>query len=86
MKQWWLYIIKTQKGKLYTGITVDLMHRFLQHYSGIGGAKFFRSDLPDTIIYVEKCSGRSDASIKEAYIKKLNRKNKEKYIKGELDE
>ena len=86
MTKWYLYMILTQKGKLYTGIAVDVERRFLEHLSGIKGAKFFRSDPPDRLVYVEDCLNRSDASIKESATKKLTRKNKEKLIQGVLNE
>jgi putative endonuclease len=82
MSKWYLYMIKTQKGKLYTGIAVDVERRFLEHLSGFGGAKFFRSDPPEKLVYVEDCLDRSDASQREAFIKKLTRKQKELLIKG----
>ncbi len=75
-------MIQTEKGKLYTGIAVDVERRFLEHLSGINGAKFFRSDPPDRLVYVEDCIDRSDASIKESATKKLTRKKKEQLIKG----
>lgn len=77
---WYVYIIQTQKNKLYTGIARDYERRFLEHLSGIGGAKFFRSDSPDKIVYLEECSDRSIASKREYEIKKLTRKQKEKLI------
>lgn len=80
MNTWYLYIIQTQKGKYYTGITVDVDRRFLEHLSGINGAKFFRSDRPEHLVYVEDCKNRSDASAREAFVKKLTRKQKEKLI------
>lgn len=79
-------MIETSKGKLYTGIAVDVERRFLEHLSGLGGAKFFRSDPPEKLVYVEDCLDRSDASIREAFIKKLSRKQKEKLIAGEFNE
>lgn len=79
-------MIQTQKGKLYTGIAVDVERRFLEHLSGINGAKFFRSDPPEKVVYVENCLDRSDASIKEMATKKLTRKKKEQLIKGFLNE
>ena len=80
-KTWYLYIIQTEKNKFYTGIAVDVERRFLQHLTGIGGAKFFRSDRPDKLVYVEEFHNRSFASIRESEIKKLTRKQKEKMIK-----
>lgn len=85
MKKWYLYMIQTEKGKLYTGIAVDVERRFLEHLSGVKGAKFFRSDPPGKLVYVEDCLNRSDASIKESATKKLTRKKKEELIKGVLN-
>ena len=79
-KTWYLYIIQTEKNKFYTGIAVDVERRFLQHLTGIGGAKFFRSDRPDKLVYVEEFDNRAYASIREHEIKKLKRKQKEELI------
>ncbi|MGZ3786940.1 MAG: GIY-YIG nuclease family protein [Bacteriovorax sp.] len=81
MSEWFVYIIRTEKGRLYTGITTDVERRFQEH-SGQkpNGAKFFRSDRPQKIVYVESCETRSEASIKEAAIKKMTRLQKENFI------
>jgi putative endonuclease len=79
MKNWYLYIIETQQGKLYTGITVDVPRRFKQHINGTG-AKFFRIDKPKTIQYVLMMDDRSSALKREAAVKKLNVKQKRALI------
>jgi len=80
-KAWFVYIIKTQKDRLYTGITTDLARRFQEHQSDMSkGAKFFRSDKPEKIVYSELRENRSSASIREAEIKRLTRKQKEDLI------
>ncbi len=82
-KPWWVYIIETVSGKLYTGITTDVERRFAEHCSGTKsqgpksrGAKFFRSDKPGGVVYTERCADRSEASKREAAIKKLSRRKK----------
>jgi putative endonuclease len=72
---WYLYIIETEKNKLYTGIATDVERRFVEHLIGIG-AKYFRSDEPKKIVYCEVFKNRSEASIREAAIKKLSKKEK----------
>ncbi len=73
----------TAKKRLYTGITTDVERRFKEHSGKLPrGAKFFRSDRPKKIVYLEKCRDRSEASVKEAAIKKLSRIQKEKFIKS----
>jgi putative endonuclease len=79
---WYLYIIKTEENTLYTGIAKDYERRFLEHLSGVGGAKFFRRYTPDKIVYLEEHSNRSKASVAEAYIKSLSAKEKRAFIKS----
>ena len=76
---WYLYIIETEKGKFYTGITTDVERRFGEHASGTG-AKYFRSDRPKRVVYQEKKKNRSTASKREALIKKMSRAKKQELI------
>ena len=81
MKEWFVYIIWTEKNRLYTGITTDMDRRFKEHKGEMpNGAKFFRSDKPLEIVYLGIYRDRSEASIKEAAIKKMSRSEKEKFI------
>lgn len=70
---WIVYIIKTESGKLYTGITNNLERRFNAHLKKKTGAKFFRISTPDCIVYQEQHPNRSEASKREFLIKKMNR-------------
>jgi putative endonuclease len=72
---WHVYIIETDDNFYYTGITKNLEKRFEQHANG-SGAKFFNLHTPNRIIYSEDGHTRSSASIREAEIKKLNKKDK----------
>lgn len=72
---WAVYLIRTEKDKLYTGITTDLERRFQQHASG-RGAKYFRSDKPVEMVYSEWHPDRSSASRREYEIKQLSRREK----------
>lgn len=75
---WWVYMVETGSGKLYTGITTDIERRFAEHSGAAGkkGAKFFRSDKPKKIVFQEASKNRSEASKREAGIKKLSRREK----------
>lgn len=78
---WYVYVILTEKNRLYTGITTDIERRFQEHSGELPkGAKFFRSDKPKKIVYVGACKNRSEASINEAAIKKMSRLQKDKFI------
>lgn len=82
MSEWFVYIILTEKNRLYTGITTDVKRRFQEHSGELPrGAKFFRSDKPQKIVYVGPCENRSEAAMKEAAIKKLTRLQKNNFIK-----
>ena len=78
---WYVYIILTEKGKFYTGISTDPERRFKEHLSGKKGAKFFRNDLPVRIVYRENCLNRSSATKRELEIKKMTRGQKELLVK-----
>jgi putative endonuclease len=74
--QWVVYIIQTETGKLYTGITNNLKRRFNEHCTGNKGARFFHLSNPEKIVFQESHSDRSHASKREATIKKMSRKEK----------
>ncbi len=76
---YYVYIIKCKDNSLYTGITTDLKRRFAEHKAG-KGASYTRSRGVLKVVYSEKQKNRSLASIREAEIKKMNRKNKIKLI------
>lgn len=78
---WFVYIIESSDQSYYTGITTDLERRFKQHASG-DGAKFFNGRTPVKIVYQEDDHNRSSASKREAEIRKLTRKDKERLIKS----
>lgn len=73
--QWWVYMIQTDQGKLYTGITTDLERRFNEHASG-KGSKYLRGKSLKKMVFTEKSDSRSMASKREAAIKKLTKKQK----------
>ncbi|WP_210396874.1 GIY-YIG nuclease family protein [Motiliproteus sediminis] len=76
---WYLYIIETEGGRLYTGITTDPQRRFTEHQCG-RGAKFFRSDPPRRQVYCCAFPDRSSASREEYRIKQLSRTEKLRLI------
>lgn len=79
---WWVYIIETEKGALYTGITTDVQRRFRQHSGEIkGGAKYFSTGRPVKIRFKKKFKNRSEASKFEALVKGLKRAEKLKLLK-----
>ncbi len=78
---WYLYIILTTNGKLYTEITTDVERRFKEHKTGQKGAKFTKANPPKKVVYTEEFEDRSSASKREWEVKKLSRKQKEALYK-----
>ena len=76
---WKLYIIQCGDGTLYTGITVDIAHRFSMHQSG-KGAKYTRGRGPLMLKYVEVCGSHSEALQREVAVKRLSRQEKMELI------
>ena len=76
---WKLYIIQCGDGTLYTGITVDVAHRFSMHQSG-KGAKYTRGRGPLMLKYVEVCGSHSEALQREVAVKRLSRQEKMELI------
>ncbi len=77
---WYVYIVRTTKGKFYTGISTDVERRFIEHLTGFGGAKALKGDPAEELVYVEEARDRSDASQREYEIKQLKRKQKEQLV------
>ena len=73
---WEVYVIQTDDGKLYTGITSDLARRFDEHQSHKKGARFFHFPEAKKVLFRESHPNRSEASKREMAIKKLTRKEK----------
>jgi putative endonuclease len=75
-KSWFLYIVETEEGLLYTGITKDLERRFQEHQGTKKGAKFFRRSKPERIHFSMKRLAHGDALRLESAVKKLKRQQK----------
>ena len=80
-KNWLIYILKCKDSSLYCGITNNLAKRLKQHKGEAkGGAKYTRSHWPCKLVYEEKSASRSDASQREAIIKKMSKIEKQTLI------
>ena len=77
-KKWLIYILECRDGSLYCGITNNIEKRLKQHKGEIiGGAKYTHSHWPCKLVYEEKSVSRSDASKREAIIKKMSKVEKQ---------
>ncbi len=78
-KNFFVYILLTENNKLYCGYTNNVEKRYHLHKIG-KGAKFTRANKPKSILFVKKCSTKSEALKLEYFIKQLDRSKKLKYI------
>jgi len=72
---WLVYILLTSDGRLYTGITTNMVQRWRKHCSK-KGAKFFYGRKPIALNYLEGEHTRSSAGQREYQIKQLSRLEK----------
>jgi putative endonuclease len=68
-------MLECKDCSIYTGITKNLEDRLTKHKSG-NGAKYLRGRLPIKLMYKEFFKNRSDATKREIFIKKMNKKEK----------
>lgn len=76
---WFLYMLRTPSGMLYTGITTDVERRLVQHQSG-KGAKALRGKGELQKVFHCAAGDRSLASKLELKVKKLSKAQKEKLV------
>lgn len=76
---WFLYIIRTAKQSLYTGITTDVARRLHQHQMG-KGAKHLKGHKDLSVVYQLRVEQRSTALKLEYRIKQLSKIQKEKLV------
>ncbi|WP_290611312.1 GIY-YIG nuclease family protein [Arsukibacterium sp. UBA3155] len=78
---WFLYMIRTAGGQLYTGISTDPKRRLRQHNGELkGGAKALRGKGPLQLVYQQVMANRAEASKAEYQLKQLSKAAKEQRI------
>jgi putative endonuclease len=79
---WYLYMVRTNHGHLYTGITQDVARRFLEHQEGgKKAAKYLRGKGPLKLVFQQEIGSRSSALKAECALKKLPKQQKENLAK-----
>ena len=77
MTAWVVYIVECRNRSYYTGMTNDLARRIKEHKRGLGG-RYTRSFGVRAVVYTEPCRSRGRALRREAAIKRLTRRQKQK--------
>ena len=68
---YFVYIIETEDGTYYTGMTNNLSRRFSEHLSNTAhSATYLRLHRPVYVVYIKECETRSEAMKLEYRIKK----------------
>lgn len=81
-KHWFLYMVRTASGQLYTGISLDPDRRLRQHNGELaGGAKALRGKGPLQLVYQQIYPDRSGASKAEYQLKQLSKAAKERLVR-----
>lgn len=78
-KNYFVYILLTERDTYYCGYTDDVQRRFKAHCEG-KGAKYTRANKPVKIMWSKCFDTKSEAQKEEARIKKLSRAKKEELI------
>lgn len=82
--EWFIYIVRSARGHLYTGATTNVERRIKQHNSG-KGSKALLGQLPVELVWSVGNMGRREALQLESRIKSWTAKEKELLILGEND-
>ena len=78
---YYVYVLRTEKNFLYTGIAKDLSRRLREHLGkGKRGAKFTRSQKIVSLAALWTAPDRSTAQKLESAIKSLSKKEKERLV------
>lgn len=85
MSQWFIYMVRTARGDLYTGITTDVDRRFSEHQAGSPkGARSLWGKGPLELAFSAETRDRVTASKLEWQIKRWPRRQKEALVRGEV--
>ena len=84
MNKAWMYILECCDGSFYTGSTIDLERRLLQHQNG-EGANHTKKRLPVKLIYSEEYQRIDTAFYREKQVQGWNRTKKMALINGEYE-
>lgn len=83
--RWYLYVVTCADGTLYTGVTIDVARRVLEHNTSKRGAKYTRSRRPIQLASSWGPFDKTAAFSLEYRFKRLSRSSKlEAITSGEL--
>jgi putative endonuclease len=86
VKPWIVYILRCNDNSFYTGITIDLERRILEHNTSNKGAKYTRCRRPVTLLKSFFVENKSQALKLEYKIKQLSHQEKLEFVYGDYNE
>ena len=76
---YFVYIIETEEGTYYTGMTNNLARRMSEHLSNTSrSATYLRAHKPKYVVYLHECETRGDAIRLENRLKRDQKFKKER--------
>lgn len=82
MAAWYVYMLRTRAGALYTGIATDVARRLAEHEAGKRGAKALRGKGPLQLVLKRRVGAKPLALRVELAIKNLSKSEKEALAKS----
>lgn len=82
MKKGYMYILLCSDSPYYTGSTIDLELRLLQHRKG-EGSNHTKKRLPIKLLYCEEYDNIADTFYREKQVQGWSRRTKEALINGD---
>lgn len=80
---WYVYIIRGNDSSLYTGVSIDVKRRFLEHQSqGKKCAKYLRGKAPLRLVFQKEMADKQAAYQLEYKIKQMSKADKERLIEN----
>jgi putative endonuclease len=85
VKRFFVYMVRTSMGNLYTGISVDPERRCLEHNTSRKGARSLRGQRPVKLIWTLDIPLTQSSALKfEHKLKQLSHQDKERFLHGDL--
>jgi putative endonuclease len=72
---WFVYLLECRSGRIYTGVTPDIVARMTKHNNG-SGAMFTRLNRPEKLLAVRPLPGKVEAMRLEYQVKRLSAAHK----------
>lgn len=70
-RPWFVYLLSCRGGRIYTGVTPDLLERMRKHRLGTG-AKFTRGHPPESILAAKVFASKASAQSMEFEVKQMS--------------